>query len=156
ERKYAYAFSTGGAGAVQWLWNTNYFMNNVNESNIGALRADGTEKPETNVSYDFGEFMGGIHDLFTDRELEEVGVIFPYANDFSNQKLAYTATTNLTRVLAYDLNVPFRAFGEYHLEALEDESPKLLLVPSPHQFTDQAFRHLLKIVEKQGSTWLFT
>lgn len=156
ERKYAYAFSTGGAGAVQWLWNTNYFMNNVNESNIGALRADGTEKPETNVSYDFGEFMGGIHDLFTDRELEEVGVIFPYANDFSNQKLAYTATTNLTRVLAYDLNVPFRAFGEYHLEALEDESPKLLLVPSPHQFTDQAFRHLLKIVEKQGSTLLFT
>src|SRR5699024_8292148 len=72
ERKYAYAFSTGGAGAVQWLWNTNYLMNNVNESNIGALRADGTEKPETNVSYDFGEFMGGIHDLFTDRELEEV------------------------------------------------------------------------------------
>src|SRR5699024_6720299 len=29
ERKYAYAFSTGGAGAVQWLWNTNYYMNNI-------------------------------------------------------------------------------------------------------------------------------
>src|SRR5699024_11747930 len=52
ERKYAYAFSTGGAGAVQWLWNTNYYMNNINESNIGAIRADGTEKPETDVSYD--------------------------------------------------------------------------------------------------------
>src|SRR5699024_4145745 len=54
ERKYAYSFSTGGAGAVQWLWNTNYYMNNINESNIGAIRADGTEKPETDVSYNFG------------------------------------------------------------------------------------------------------
>ena len=24
ERKYAYAFSTGGAGAVQWIWNINF------------------------------------------------------------------------------------------------------------------------------------
>lgn len=156
ERKYAYAFSTGGAGAVQWLWNTNYYMNNVNESNIGALRADGTEKPETNVSYDFGEFMGEISDLFTDRELEEIGVIFPYSNDFSNRRLAYTATTNLTRVLAYDLNMPFRAFGEYHLDALSKDAPKLLIVPSPHQFNDQAFEKLLNVVEEKGSVLLFT
>ncbi|MUV37278.1 hypothetical protein JNUCC1_01084 [Lentibacillus sp. JNUCC-1] len=156
ERKYAYAFSTGGAGAVQWLWNTNYFMDNINESNIGAIRADGTEKPETNVSYDFGAFMGEIRDLFRDRQLEEVGVVFPYSNDFSNRKLATDATTKLTRVLAYDMNVPFRAFGEYQLEALEMDPPKLLVVPSPHNFSNDAFDRLLSTVEKHGSTLLFT
>src|SRR5699024_4148976 len=101
ERKYAYAFSTGGAGAVRWLWNTNFYMNHINESNIGAIRADGTEKPETNVSYDFGAFMHEIRDLFQGRKLEEMGIIFPYSNDFSNRQLAYAATTKLTRVLAY-------------------------------------------------------
>jgi hypothetical protein len=46
ERKYAYAFGTAGAGAIHWIWNTNFYMDNANESHIGALRADGTEKPE--------------------------------------------------------------------------------------------------------------
>src|SRR5699024_6531608 len=128
ERKYAYAFSTGSAGAVQWLWNTNFYMNNINESNIGAIRADGTEKPETNVSYDFGSFIKETRDLFQGRELEDVGVVFPYSNDFSNRSLAYETTTKLTRVLAYDMNVPFRAFGEYQLDIRPEDMPKLLIV----------------------------
>lgn len=41
ERKYAYAFASGGAGAVQWIWNTNFYMDNANESQIGALRVMG-------------------------------------------------------------------------------------------------------------------
>src|SRR5699024_4224417 len=126
ERKYAYAFSTGGAGAVQWLWNTNYYMNNINESNIGAIRADGTEKPETDVSYDFGAFMEKIRDLFH------------------------------TRAFAYEMNVPFRGIGEYQLDVLEQEAPKLLIVPSPHNFDNRAFDKVLEIVEKKGITVLFT
>lgn len=156
ERKYAYAFSTGGAGAVQWLWNTNYYMNNINESNIGAIRADGTEKPETDVSYDFGAFMEKIRDLFHNRELEDVAVIFPYSNDFSNRSLAYEVTTKLTRTLAYEMNVPFRGIGEYQLDVLEQEAPKLLIVPSPHNFDNRAFDKVLEIVEKKGITVLFT
>ncbi|HLR01706.1 MAG TPA: beta-galactosidase [Virgibacillus sp.] len=156
ERKYAYAFSTGGAGAVQWLWNTNYYMNNVNESNIGAIRADGTEKPETDVSYDFGAFMQKIGHLFQDRKLEDVAVVFPYSNDFSNRKLAYYATTNLTRTLAYDMNIPFRAMGEYQLNDLESAPPQLLIVPSPHNFSSEAFTNIIDHVKRQGTTVLFT
>ncbi|WP_307728753.1 beta-galactosidase [Alkalicoccobacillus plakortidis] len=118
ERKYAYAFSTGGAGAVQWLWNTNFYMDNVNESNIGALRADGTEKPEADVSYDFGSFMNETKELFVNRKLEEVAVIYPYSNDFSSRKLAFDATTNAVRTLSYELNTHARGFSEYHLEAM--------------------------------------
>ncbi|MCM3110850.1 beta-galactosidase [Lederbergia lenta] len=156
ERKYAYAYSGAGAGAVQWIWNTNYFMDNVNESNIGTLRADGTEKPETNVSYDFGTFMKEVGHIFEKRELEDIAVIFPYSNDFSNRRMAFSATTKLTRVMAYELNIPFRALSEYHLEALRQDTPKLIIVPSAHNFQTAAFNELLNIVEEKGSVLLFT
>ncbi|WP_338588461.1 beta-galactosidase [Paenibacillus sp. Y5S-9] len=156
ERKYAYAFSTGGAGAVQWIWNTNFYMDNANESHIGALRADGTEKPEADVSYDFGRFMHGIRDLFEDRELEDIAVVFPYTNDFSNRALAYDATTKLTRVMSYDLKLPFRALSEYHLEALEQQPPKLIIVPSPHNMDSDALHQLLTFAEKEGTSLLIT
>ncbi|SDM01015.1 Beta-galactosidase [Paenibacillus sp. OK060] len=156
ERKYAYAFSTGGAGAVQWIWNTNFYMDNANESHIGALRADGTEKPEADVSYDFGRFMEQIRDLFTDRELEEIAVVFPYSNDFSNRSLAYDATTKLTRVMAYELKQPFRAVSEYHLEALKQQPPKLIMVPSPHNMDSDALSELFNFAENEGATLLIT
>ncbi|WP_205516890.1 beta-galactosidase [Paenibacillus sp. SYP-B3998] len=156
ERKYAYAFSTGGAGAVQWIWNINFYMNNINESHIGALRADGTEKPEAEVSYDFGAFMGSIRDLFVGRKLEEVVAIFPYSNDFSTRKFAGGATAKLTRTLAYEMNIPFRALGEYHLAHLEQEIPKLIIVPSAHNFSDSALDKLISHVRIHGGTLLVT
>ncbi|TMV51591.1 glycoside hydrolase [Paenibacillus mesophilus] len=156
ERKYAYSFSTGGAGAVQWLWNTNFYMNNINESNIGALRADGTEKPEADVSYDFGRFMNRIRDLFRDRALEDVVVVFPYSNDLSNRRLAVEATSRLTRVLTYELNVHFRAVSEYSLDALDDHPPKLIIVPSPYNFSGEALDTLVRHVSEHGGTVLLT
>ncbi|MFD2615663.1 beta-galactosidase [Paenibacillus gansuensis] len=156
ERKYAYAFAAGGAGAVQWIWNTNFYMDNANESHIGALRADGSEKPEADVSYDFGRFMAEIRDLFDGRKLEDVAVVFPYSNDFSNRKLAFDATTRLTRILAYEMNVPFRGVGEYQLASLRSEPAKLILLPSPHNFDDQAFAELIEITEETGAVLLIT
>ncbi|MDQ8735139.1 beta-galactosidase [Paenibacillus sp. LHD-38] len=156
ERKYAYAFATGGAGAVQWIWNTNFYMDNANESHIGALRADGTEKPEADVSYDFGRFMAEIRDLFSGRELEDTAVVFPYSNDFSNRKLAFDATTKATRVLAYELNKPFRGVSEYHLEELEANPAKLVIVPSAHNIDDAALDQLLSLIERTGATLLLT
>ncbi|BBH21945.1 hypothetical protein Back11_32900 [Paenibacillus baekrokdamisoli] len=156
ERKYAYAFSTGGAGAIHWIWNTNFYMDNANESHIGALRADGTEKPEADVSYDFGQFMGEIRDLFQGRELEDIAAIFPYSNDFSNRKLAFEATTRLTRVLAYELNMPFRGASEYHLDELEANPAKLILLPSAHNIDDAAWAKLIHIVSQTGATLLAT
>lgn len=155
ERKYAYAFSTGGAGAVQWLWNTNFYMDNVNESNIGALRADGTEKPEADVSYDFGAFINEAKELFINRKLEEVAVVYPYSNDFSTRKLAFEATTKAVRTLSYECNVHARGFSEYHLHDLNKDKPKLVIVPSAHNFSEEAFNQLLEYVD-QGGTVLYT
>lgn len=156
ERKYAYAFASGGAGAIHWIWNTNFYMDNANESHIGALRADGTEKPEADVSYRFGAFMEAARDLFRGRELEDVAVVFPYSNDFSNRKLAFDATTRLTRVLGYELKVPFRGVSEYDLKPLLDDPAKLIVLPSPHNVDDAAFAELLRITDRTGATLLLT
>ena len=156
ERKYAYAFATGGAGAVQWLWNVNYFMDNINESNIGALRADGTQKPEADVSYEFGAFIAEVGDRFVDRELEDVAVVFPYSNDLSNRPVSYEATTNATRVLLYDMKQPFRGVSEYHLDRLDGAEPRLWMVPSAHNLDDAALTALLDRVRATGSTLLIT
>ncbi|MBB3127053.1 hypothetical protein FHS19_001707 [Paenibacillus rhizosphaerae] len=157
ERKYAYAFAAGAAGAVQWIWNINPYLNSVNESNIGALRADGTEKPEVGVSYGFGQFMGEIHGVFADRRLEEVAVIFPYSNSFSNRHFAFDATTRLSRVLSYQLKQTFRIWSEYHLSPEETGSgAKLMIVPSAHNLSSHALEQLLQRVRKDGSTLLLT
>ncbi|MRN56258.1 alpha-amylase family protein [Paenibacillus monticola] len=156
ERKYAYAFASGGAGAIQWIWNTNFYMDNANESQIGAVRADGTEKPEADVSYEFGHFIGEAGELFAERKLEEIAVIFPYSNDLSNRKLAFDATTRLTRILSYQLHLPFRAVSEYGLEALEAQPPKLILLPSAHNLDDEAMDKLISIVEQTGAVLLVT
>lgn len=156
ERKYAYAFAAGGAGAVQWIWNTNFYMDNANESHIGALRADGTEKPEADVSYQLGSFMAKIRNLFAGRRLERIAMVFPYSNDFSNRKLAFDATTQAVRVLAYQLKLPVRGVSEYHLEDLLQEPAALVIVPSPHNFDDGAFALLERIARETGATVLFT
>ncbi|WP_311519094.1 beta-galactosidase [Paenibacillus albidus] len=156
ERKYAYAFASGGAGAVQWIWNTNFYMDNANESQIGALRADGTEKPEADVSYDFGRFIGAAGSLFDGRWLEDIAAVFPYSNDFSNRKLAYDATTRLTRIMSYQLHLPFRAVSEYDLTPLETQPPKLILLPGIHNLDSGALEQLLGLVERTGAVLLVT
>ncbi|OWR30044.1 glycoside hydrolase [Saccharibacillus sp. O23] len=156
ERKYAYAFSTGGAGAIQWIWNTNFYMDNANESHIGALRADGTEKPEADVSYDFGRFMAEIRDLFAGRKLEEVAAVYPYSNDFGNRPFAAEATNRMTRVLTYNLKLPFRAVSEYRLDSLKSHPAKLIFLPSPHNMDEDAMKKLLRIAKSTQATLVIT
>src|SRR4029453_18509151 len=66
------------------------------------------------------------------------------------------ATTKLTRTMAYDLKQPFRALGEYQLEALSDQPPKLIIVPSAHKFRGAALNRLLDHINHHGGTLLFT
>ncbi len=56
ERKIAIAFAQG-AGALEWVWNVNAYMANDNEIPIGAVRPDGTEKPEAQVLAGYAAFV---------------------------------------------------------------------------------------------------
>lgn len=156
EQKFAYAFATGGAGAVQWIWNTNPYMHNVNESHIGARRADGSEKPEVDVLAGFARFMTAVRDWFEERPPEAVAVVFPSSNDLSHRRLAVGATSRLTRVLAYELGMPFSAVGEYQLAALPRPLPELVMVPSAHNLSGACRQALWRLVREEGVTLLWT
>lgn len=157
ERKFAYAYGTRCAGAIHWLWNTNYFMNNANESNIGAIRCDGSRKPEFFVYQDFADFFGKAAGMYSDvKNDEQIAVIYPFTNDFSNRKFAEDATTTLTKLLTYDLKVSFTGVSEFHLEPLREHAYKVIFVPSAHHFDEKQFEELLQIVEEMGSTLVFT
>src|SRR6202034_952941 len=64
ERKVAIAFAQG-AGAMEWVWNVNAYMANDNEIPIGAVRPDGTEKPEAAVLAGYAAFVAKSPQGFT-------------------------------------------------------------------------------------------
>lgn len=156
ERKYAYAFAGGGAGAVQWIWQINYHMDNLNESHIGALRADGTHKPEAAVTWAFGAFFAQVGSLLRERRQASVAVVYPYSNDYGNRRFAVEATQRATRALAYELKQPFASIGEYQLDDLATLAPQLIILPSPHALAEIAWAKLSDYVFHSGATLLVT
>ena len=63
ERKVAASFIQG-SGAIEWLWNTNSYMTESNETPIGAIRTDGTEKPEATVMEAYATFAKSAASAF--------------------------------------------------------------------------------------------
>ncbi len=156
QKKYAYAFGTKCAGVIQWIWNSNYFMNNANESNIGALRCDGSYKQEVDVSKNFASFFDKAKNNMGTCVHEKIAVVFPFSNDRSNRNFAQRATMNACTALAYYLNAGFEAVSEYTLDFIEKNRYQLVIVPSPHSFSNNAFKKLISIAEKKEITILFT
>ncbi|HKM04717.1 MAG TPA: beta-galactosidase [Lachnospiraceae bacterium] len=146
ERKYAYAFAADNAGAIQWVWNINIHIDSLNESTIGAVRPDGGQKLEADVSYDFGKFMSEIFYIFEGRKEADVVVINPFANNFSISDHSIISTKKLTHCLAHNMSTSFKVYGEYYLDELKPE--KLIILPSPRTLTNKAFNKVLACVEK--------
>src|SRR5205085_1387777 len=107
-RKLVLSFAAGGAGAIQWLWNTNYYMDDDSEVGIGFLRADGTEKPELQVFREIAKFFWENRHKMVGRKLEEVCIVIPHSNMFSVRNFADIATRRAVRALEYDFGVPTR------------------------------------------------
>ncbi len=82
ERKLAIAFAQG-AGGMEWVWNVNAMMANDNETTIGAIRPDGTEKPEADVLAGFSRFAAANPQSFTRIEPPQVTLV-------TSQSLLYT------------------------------------------------------------------
>lgn len=156
-KKSAYAYGTRCAGSIHWLWNTNCYLNNANESNIGAIRSDGSRKPEFFLYRKFAEFFKKAENLVTDIvNDEEIAVVFPYTNDFTNRSFAQPATSQITKILTYHLKRKFIAISEFDLEPIRIGKPKVIFVPSAHHFDQVQFNILLEIIKEIGSTLVFT
>lgn len=148
-RKVAMSF-VGGSGAIEWLWNTNSYMTEGNEVPIGALRTDGTEKPEAAVLREFAAFAKALSPALRKPERPQVAIVTSQAAQFSD--LVYTqvaAQQNAVRALHYYARVPGYVVAENQINSLG--SPKLVVLPSAQSLTEKTWRALLRYVESGGN-----
>lgn len=148
ERKLALSFAQG-AGGLEWVWNVNAMMANDNEIPIGAVRPDGTEKPEADVLAGFARFAENSPASFTQIEPPQVTIV-------TSQSLLYTGMNSLAlaaqkkalRALAYYDHTPTRMLPENRLDELGN--PKLAILPAPQALTEAAWQQLLNYVARGG------
>ncbi len=149
ERKVAISFIQG-SGAVEWLWNTNSYMTEGNETPIGAIRTDATEKPEATVMRGFAEFAKALHPHLKNPQQPSIAVITSQAAQYSvRAELQLEAQRKAVRALAYYDRLTAYAIAENRIEKLG--SPKLAILPSPQALTETAWRSLLRYVSQGGN-----
>jgi hypothetical protein len=149
ERKFAASF-VQGSGAIEWLWNTNAYMTESNETPIGAVRTDGTEKPEAAVMRNFAAFAAEIAPHLRHPVRPSVAIVTSQAAQFSALgDLQIAAQHNAVRALAYGSRIAPYVIAENQIEKLG--SPKLAILPSPQALTEKAWQALLEYVDSGGS-----
>jgi hypothetical protein len=149
ERKIASAFIQS-TGAIEWLWNTNSDMTESNETPIGAIRTDYTEKPEATLLRDFAQFAPSLSEHLRDPQLPPVAVITSQAAQYSAiADFQLEAQRRAVRALAYDLHIPAYVIAENQIEKLG--TPKLTILPSPQALSKPAWDALMQYVEAGGN-----
>ncbi len=148
ERKMATAFAQG-AGGLEWVWNVNAMMANDNETTIGAIRPDGTEKPEADVLAGFAAFASKSPQSFTEIEPPPVMIVTSQALLYSGMNgIALAAQKKALRALAYYDHMPTRMLPENRVS--EMGHPKLVILPAPQALTEGAWQQLLDYVARGG------
>jgi hypothetical protein len=149
ERKVAMSF-VQGSGAIEWLWNTNSYMTEGNETPIGALRADGSEKPEATVMRNFAKFAAALSPHLRNPQPAQVAVIASQAAQYSAiGDLQIEAQRKAVRALAYYVRLTPYLIYENQIEKMG--SPKLAILPSAQALTERAWQALLKYVNEGGN-----
>jgi hypothetical protein len=149
ERKIAASFIQG-SGAIEWLWNTNSDMTESNETPIGAVRTDYTEKPEAALLRAFAQFAPSLQPHLRDPQLPSIAIITSQAAQYSAlADFQLAAQQNAVRALAYDVHMPAYVIAENQIEKLG--SPKLAILPSPQALSESAWQSLLKYVDAGGN-----
>jgi len=154
ERKMAMAFAGGGAGFLQWLWNTNVLQPSDNEVAIGFLRADGTAKPELGAFQSFAAIIREHAGEFGDRRQEEVVMVIPYSNLYAVRSVTLDATKRCVRSMEYACDTAMRAVSEYRLDD-GLQGARLIVVPSAGMMREESWQKLLSAA-RQGATLLVT
>lgn len=149
ERKLALSF-VQGSGAIQWLWNTNAYMTLANEAAIGALRPDGTEKPEAATLRRFAAFARAIQPDLREPQPPLVAIVTSQAAQFSVlQDLQIQAQRKAVRAAAYNARAPVSIVAENQLANLG--SPRLAILPSAQALSEAAWHSLLDYVSAGGN-----
>ncbi|HYL87085.1 MAG TPA: hypothetical protein VE263_22880 [Candidatus Angelobacter sp.] len=149
ERKIALSFAQG-SGAIEWLWNTNSYMTDANEAPIGALRADGTEKPEATVMRDFATFAKSLQNHLQNPKPPSVAIVTSQVMQFSILgDLQIEAQQKAVRSLAYGLRIAPYVIAENQIAKLG--APQLVILPSPQSLSETTWQALLAYVKSGGN-----
>jgi hypothetical protein len=152
ERKVGIALGTG-AGAIEWLWNINALMRSQQEVTIGAIRPDGTERPEAQVLRGYAQFANSARQHFKQPEQEQVAILTSQALQYSvNSDLAVSAQARAVRVMNYQCHIASRVVAENNVE--EIRGSKLVVLPSPQALQESTWKILLAYVEQGGNLLL--
>lgn len=148
ERKMVSAFAQG-AGGLEWVWNVNATMANDNEIPIGAVRPDGTEKPEAAVLAGLAKFAARSPESYTEMVAPEITIVTSQALLYTGMNgLAVSAQKKTVRALAYYDHSPARMLPENRLDELGH--PKLVILPSAQALTTNAWQQLMDYVAAGG------
>ena len=160
ERKLAIAAGTG-AGAIEWLWNVNALQRDDRESTIGAVRPDGTEKPEAALLRRFAEFAGAAGPHMSGARLPEVAIVTSQVTQYSPlENLEIEAQQKSVRAMNYVCGVPADVISENQVahgaagrfaDLHAADYPKLVILPSAHALSDAAWTALLQYVDGGGT-----
>jgi hypothetical protein len=154
ERKMAVALGPGGAGFVEWVWNSNCYMPSDNEAAIGLLRADGTAKPELDALRGVAAFAAQARRHLVGREDEPVLLVVPHSTMFSTRNTATDATKRAVRAMQYGCRMGLSAVSEFAV-APRMLVPRLVLVPSPGVLRPEAWE-AVQAWARRGSVVLVT
>lgn len=150
--------AASGAGAVEWLWNVNAYMRDDREATIGAIRPDGTEKGEAEALREFGKFAAVAGPHLTGAIAPQVAIVTSQVLQFSPlQRLALEAQQKAVRGINVDCGIPAEVVAENNVsrDLANGSQPKLVVLPSPQAFGDEAWNALLEYV-RRGGTLLVT
>jgi Cellulase (glycosyl hydrolase family 5) len=136
ERKLALSFAADGAGFIEWIWNTNPYMNSTNEVGIGFHRVDQTAKPELEPFLVIAKFMRRHGEHLQERVAEPVAMVIPHSQMFSPRSFAHEATRRCVRAMYYHCGVPLQAVSEYTIGDYSEQA-KLIIVPAPGVLTQK-------------------
>jgi len=155
ERKFAYAFASRSAGAVQWIWNINPYQPIDNEAVIGIFRVDGTAKPELDVLMNFSKFFNFIAPHLEDYESSEIFLVIPHSRIFSRRPFPLDSTKRIVRVLSDYFGIVPIAISEFKITFERIKNAKLLILPSPEFISESALSPILE-ASKNGVKVLIT
>lgn len=150
ERKLAISFAADGAGFIEWIWNTNPYMNSTNEVGIGFHRVDGSAKPELEPFLRIAKFMSQFGQYLKERVPEPVAMVIPHSQMFSPRSFAQEATRRCVRAMYYHCGVPVQAVSEYKVPEYLDQA-KLIIIPSPVVLAEKSWVALVEQIAR-GAT----
>jgi hypothetical protein len=149
ERKFATSFIQS-SGAIEWLWNTNSYMTESNETPIGAVLPDDTEKPEATLLRAYARFSKALSPHLRNPRPPSVAIVTSQAAQFSvMQQFQLEAQQKAVRALAYNDRLTAYAIAENQIAKLG--TPKLTILPSAQALTEKAWRALLQYANQGGN-----